>query len=303
MKSIISYPNRGQGGNNLYRGNCSPKVVEDLLKQFQPKTFLEAFSGSGSGMYAARQLGYKDSIHLDLNPANSTYGSFNLLKDEIPCGSDFIFAHPPYHSIIEYSGVVWGEKPFKDDLSRCPSYEDFIKKLDLVNGKLFSSLRNGGHMAILIGDVRKNRKYYSIQKNMLWMGQMVSHVIKAQHNCYVTDNKQYRGSYIPIIHEHLLIFKKENVWAIPLQVTKSVMKDLRDTLLATWRDLVQATLESLGGHATLAQIYEVISSTKKAGNNPNWQAKIRQTLQLHKEFYSSSRGSWGLTNEIGLKTA
>ena len=53
MKSIISYPNRGQGRENSYWGNCRPKVIENLLKHFQPKNFLEAFSESGRGKYAA----------------------------------------------------------------------------------------------------------------------------------------------------------------------------------------------------------------------------------------------------------
>ena len=31
LTSIVSYPERGEGGNNKYRGNCSPKLIEDLL--------------------------------------------------------------------------------------------------------------------------------------------------------------------------------------------------------------------------------------------------------------------------------
>ena len=31
LTSIVSYPERGIGGNNRYRGNCSPKLVEDLI--------------------------------------------------------------------------------------------------------------------------------------------------------------------------------------------------------------------------------------------------------------------------------
>ena len=30
LTSIVSYPERGEGGNNRYRGNCSPKLVEDM---------------------------------------------------------------------------------------------------------------------------------------------------------------------------------------------------------------------------------------------------------------------------------
>ena len=27
LTSIVSYPERGTGGNNRYRGNCSPKLI------------------------------------------------------------------------------------------------------------------------------------------------------------------------------------------------------------------------------------------------------------------------------------
>lgn len=37
LTSIVSYPERGAGGNNRYRGNCSPKLIEDLIGFFKPK--------------------------------------------------------------------------------------------------------------------------------------------------------------------------------------------------------------------------------------------------------------------------
>ena len=37
MKSVISYPERGEGGSNKYRGNCSPKLLEDLFSFYKPK--------------------------------------------------------------------------------------------------------------------------------------------------------------------------------------------------------------------------------------------------------------------------
>ena len=36
LTSIVSYPERGEGGNNRYRGNCSPKLIEDLAGFFKP---------------------------------------------------------------------------------------------------------------------------------------------------------------------------------------------------------------------------------------------------------------------------
>jgi hypothetical protein len=292
MKSIVSYPDRGKWGNNKYRGNCTGHIIKDLLEHFKPSDgeFVEVFAGGGTGIDVARSMGYQKSVHLDLN---GRYGDpFNALIDEIPQGASLVFSHPPYHTMIQYSGEMWGN-PHPDDLSRCGSYEEFIHKLNIVNSRIYNSLKTGGRHACLIGDMRKDSKYYSIQKDMAWYGDLESHVIKAQHN-FQSDGKQYAGRFIPIVHEHLLIFRKNSIWSIPIQVTKKIFKDLRDSTLATWRDLVQAALEQLNGKANLSDLYEVLKDTKKAKGNENWQAKIRQTLQLGKEFSSIERGIWGL---------
>lgn len=290
MQSIVSYPNRGNWGKNTYRGNTTGHIIKDLLLQFQPKQFVELFAGGGTGKDVAKELGV-NSLHLDLN---GNFGDpFNALIDEIPRGSDFVFSHPPYHNMIVYSGKQWGQ-PHKDDLSRCSSYEEFIIKLNIVNSKIYNSLVNGGRHAMLIGDMRKNGVYYSMIKDLAWYGDLESHIIKTQHN-FMSENKTYNNNnFIPIVHEHLLIFRKKNIWAIPIAVTKKVMKDLRESKLATWRDLVQAALQQLNGKAKLSDIYALLKNTEKAKHNNNVEAKVRQVLQLHQEFISSERGVWML---------
>ncbi len=203
MKSILSYPVRGKWGKSDYRGNCSGYVILDLLKFYKPQKFLEVFAGGGTGYEVAKELGFTNSVHLDLNPQ---WGGWNALKDEVPLNTDLIFSHPPYFDMVVYSGQVWGEA-HDDDLSRALSYQDYIDKLDRVNIKLMNSLRVGGRLAILIGDYRRNAKYYSIIKDMNYPGTLESHIIKIQHN--VTSGRHhYRGRFVPIVHEHLLIFRK-----------------------------------------------------------------------------------------------
>jgi len=203
LTSILSYSNRGKWGRADYPGNCSGYVIKELLEHFKPKQFVEVFAGGGTGRDVAQELGYKDSIHLDLNPI---WGGWNALLDEVPVNSDFIFSHPPYYNIILYSGSIWGDKSV-DDLSRATSYRDFIYKLDFVNEKLYDSLSPGGRLAILIGDFRRKGVYYSILKDMKYPGKLEAHLIKMQHNCN-SFRKEYRGCFIPIVHEHLLIFQK-----------------------------------------------------------------------------------------------
>ena len=44
LTSIVSYPERGTGGNNRYRGNCSPKLIEDLIGFFKPAEIWESLA-------------------------------------------------------------------------------------------------------------------------------------------------------------------------------------------------------------------------------------------------------------------
>lgn len=167
-------------------------------------------------------MGIANSIHLDLN------NGWNALKDDIPTTSDFVFSHPPYWDIIKYETMRGSYDP--DDLSNVMSYDDFITKLDRVNLKIYNSLTNGGRHAFLMGDIRKridgNYKYYSVIKDMTWFGDLESHLIKKQVN--VTSNRRkYNGNFIPIMHEHLLIFVKRSGWALPLKYTKDYLTDIR----------------------------------------------------------------------------
>lgn len=289
MKSIISYPDRGSWGDSSYRGNTSGHLIKDIIQQFfpsqPPKQFIEVFSGGGTGKDVAIDLGINGSIHLDLN------NGWNALTDDIPFGSDFVFSHPPYWNIISYQRYN-GRHP--DDLSLNMSYEEFITKLDQVNAKIYQSLLNGGRHAFLVGDIRRKGAYYSIIKDMTWFGNLEAHIIKTQHNT-LSDNKQYsNNSFVPIAHEHLLVFKKNQVWMVQLKRTVTKHFDLRHFKNITWRDLIQGALEWLGGKAELTEIYKVIEGSKRTLKNSHWKDKIRQTLQMHENFSSSSRGVWEL---------
>ena len=57
LTSIVSYPERGEGGSNRYRGNCSPKLIEDLLGFFKPAEICDYMCGSGTTKGRRRQDG------------------------------------------------------------------------------------------------------------------------------------------------------------------------------------------------------------------------------------------------------
>lgn len=281
MQSIISFSNRGNYGDSSYRGNCSGNVIIELLKHFypgkaRPKKFIEIFSGGGTGKDVAKELNISNSIHLDLNMG------WDALIDEIPSGADFIFSHPPYWDIISYEKQR--NAYCKNDLSNKMPYEEFIEKLNIVNEKIYHSLIVGGRHATLIGDIRKQGKYYSIIKDMNWYGDLESHIIKVQYNC-MSDNKVYsNNNFIPIRHEHLLIFKKNKIWVLNIKTTNNLKENIMNSTNITWRDLVQATIQYLKNKATIDEIYNILIKSKKAQNNKFVREKIRQTLNTNSNF-------------------
>ena len=280
MQSIVSYKDRGNFGDSKYRGNCSGYIIKDLIQHFyptsKPKKFVEIFSGGGTGKDVAKELNIQNSLHLDLN------NGWDALIDEIPTGSDFIFSHPPYWDIISYE--TQRNSYSENDLSNKMPYEEFIKKLNIINEKIYHSLLYGGRHAILIGDVRKQGKYYSIIKDMDWFGDLESHIIKIQYNC-VSDNKTYsNNNFIPIKHEHLLVFKKNRIWLFNKKATSTVQINIMKVTNITWRDLIQATLEYLKNRATIDDIYNILEKSKKAQNNNHVREKIRQTLNNNSNF-------------------
>mgnify|MGYP000884851068 CR=1 FL=1 len=108
MKSIVSYPERGTGGNNTYRGNFSPKFVEDILNFFKPDSVGDYTVGSGTTLDVCKTHNIP-CIGTDLNPV---YGGVNLLKDDLPPVNmggyskmpTLIILHPPYpQKMVLYS--------------------------------------------------------------------------------------------------------------------------------------------------------------------------------------------------------
>ena len=296
LTSIVSYPERGEGGNNRYRGNCSPKLIEDLIGFFKPTEICDYMCGSGTTKAAADKCGIQSRLY-DL------HSGFDIMNSEIKERPEFIFWHPPYWDIIKYSDVMYkasdvqnryGYDPRKLDLSRIPNWEQFVEAMNYAMMKQFASLEKGGRMAVLMGDIKKRGKLYSMLAEIIKPGTLENIIIKAQHNCF-SDNTQYSGSFIPILHEYVMIVRKDTPLLVPVIVAKEIKADIRDMAGATWRDVVAAVLEECTEAVTLTYLYEQIEPHKKAQNNKHWREKIRQTLQINpNHFHHTDRGMWVL---------
>ena len=296
LTSIVSYPERGEGGNNRYRGNCSPKLVEDLLGFFRPQEVCDYMCGSGTTKAAADRRGISSHLY-DL------HSGFDIMSCEIPERPEFIFWHPPYWDIVTYSDVMYnasevqsryGYDPKQSDLSRITDWESFVGAMNYAMMKQCASMEKGGRMAVLMGDIKKKGRLYSMLAEIVKPGTLENIIIKAQHNCF-SDKTRYSGSFIPILHEYVMIVRKDNALICPILISEKKQADIRDIPGATWRDVVAAVLEQCDEAVPLTYLYGQIEPYQKVKGHKWWKEKIRQTLQYHPEhFQHAGRGLWKL---------
>lgn len=201
MKSVVSYPYRGKYGNKLYRGNCSGFLIKELLEHFKPKLVFDPMEGSGTARNVCNEMGIR-YIGKDIKKG------FNLLNDNLPVERpDFIFFHPPYWNIIPYTK--------KDgDISNCRTYTEYTNRVNACIRRLIGILAKGGTLCILIGDKRKEGKYYPLAADLVYEMKkyqdvyLKSILIKIQHNTF-SSGIDYKGKFIPIQHEYFLIYRKK----------------------------------------------------------------------------------------------
>ncbi len=287
MKSIVKYNERGVGGNNKYRGNCSPKLITDLIEQFGIKHISDYMCGSGTTKDASDSLGIQSSVY-DLNMG------FDLLNDDIKERNEFVFWHPPYWDIIKYSGHQYGKEPHPSDISHIKDYDEFMRVTNELLFKQYASIKTGGRMAILTADVKKAGRLYSMLLDMIKPGMIEQIVIKEQFNTW-SERQSYGGKFIPIVHEYLLILKRDTPYIQSLKVTNNIDFDIRDSKIATWKDVIIAVFEKHRRALSLSELYNELEHHKKAKSNQYYKAKIRQIVQ-EQDFMRISSGLYELAS-------
>lgn len=264
MKSVMSFPDRGNWGNSNWRGNTSGHVIKEIIEHFKPKLFVDACEGSGTSGDVCREMGI-DYVGLDLYKGNDFTKDYILAQ--LPHSADICFTHPPYHSMIKYSGSVYGNEILDGDTSHCVDPKEFISKSQTMLLNQREATREDGIYATLIGDHRGGslgkgnfRSYQADFIQMMPKDELLSVAIKLQHNC-LSDNQVYQGNFIPIMHEYLIVWKKKakSLFAVSFDVANEVQKRVATNLIA---------------------------------KNPHWKAKIRQMLQKH--YTNVERGVWAI---------
>jgi len=291
MNSIISFENRGNWGKSSYRGNCSGHVIKELIEHFNPKSFADITLGSGTSKDVCESYPI-NFVGLDL------HNGFDFTKDSLisRLGNpfDMVFSHLPYFNMIDYNKErkkhqLGGNG---NDISQFSNPDEFIEASFLALMNQREGTRKNGTYATLIGDYRKNGKFYSFQSDFIKFmpkDELISVTIKGQHNC-VSDRNTYRGSFIPINHEYLLIWKKKEKDFYQICYQKA--KELKDGINTTWRTLIRMVMMKFDGPVALQKIYDRVLEVapEKIKSNANYKAKIRQSLQLYCTHVE--RGIW-----------
>lgn len=207
MGSIISTPRRcNLWGNAKFRGNCDGTLFKELVLRYRPNSVADPMMGSGTTR----------DVMAGLNRANGTStvywgddlsNGFNAVTTKLPGQYDFVWLHPPYWNIIRYSNHM-------SDLSCFDDYNQFSAGLKLVVRNCVGSLTRRGRLAVLIGDVRKQGRYYFLGQEVMRAAEqdaeLQSVIIKAQHNVW-SDRKDYRHmEHVPIKHEYCLVFQRRS---------------------------------------------------------------------------------------------
>ena len=67
------------------------------------------------------------------------------------------------------------------------------------------------------------------------------------------------------------------------------------TPMPPWRQIVREALDRLGGQASLQALYAEVNRVHHVSSRrPNWQAKVRQQVQLDPEIEHVAKGVWRL---------
>jgi len=290
--SVVSYPNRdNRYGDNQYRGNCSGKLIEDLIGFFKPKHFTDVCEGGGTSRDVCKTLGIPYT-GLDLRYGQD-FTSDSVLNKLNGKHTSLCFSHPPYWNMIPYSGNMWnGKEKHLADTSHCLTVDEFLYKSQVMLMNQREATEEGGIYTTLIGDMKKKGVLYSFQSDFIQMmpkSELLNVVIKMQHNTHSENTMYTNRNFIPIAHEYLILWKKKraSMFAVGLEIAS----DLTKKVAATWRSVIRIVMMRLG-KATLEDIYAAVENEAASliANNPNWKAKIRQKLQKH--HTNVNRGVW-----------
>lgn len=299
--TILNFPSRGPWGDWKYRGNCSGYIPGFFIWKFGAQNVTEIFAGSGTTSDFCKDFGvnYK-GIDLNPNPVRQNIISMDILDDSVDLPNEFYeadmcFLHPPYPSIngIHYSNSMW--KDTKGVAGADIQEMDYVQGMKAVNHAVmrgYNALPKGSYEVVLMGEIHSRGQFHSMFSDLVKPKGFLQSYIKMQYNC--TSNRgpmRIASDKMPTGHEMIAVFKKPSGYEIAFLVPKEYSFDIRDSKMATWKDIVASVVNNLGGKASLEEIYSQIEGHKRCDTCPTWKATVRKTLQMG-NYNRISEGVW-----------
>ena len=206
--------------NTSSRANYSPfpSEISDLCYEFYLRDswrIFDPFAGWGERHSKANDWGKSytgvDISQAAIDAAKRDYGVDNILVDsrdyDIP-EFDGLLTCPPYWNLEKYDN--------DDNLSRYKTWEQFLHGLDEVIDACYWAAEHGSTFCIMVGDWRKDHKYYDLEYEVSGMfkglgADIVDKVVvsrKKVSKIKIMLPQAKRLGYSVRVHENLLVFRK-----------------------------------------------------------------------------------------------
>ncbi|RCW41592.1 hypothetical protein [Paenibacillus prosopidis] len=283
LTTLISVPERNRFGDSRYRGNYDGEVLAKLV------SFLQRSGIKTPYVYDPMEGGKTSRDVCDFMGlpyiGDDIHNGFDVVNDDFhDTGFDLTMLHYPYWNMIDYAHNLPAHLQGKD-MSRM-DWKPFIEAVSHVNYKAAAHSR---YVAVLVGDMVVKGKGFikSIQREMAWIGNPIRHITKVQHNA-MSYRSNYRGNFIPIVTEHLILFKTDyqpggELWILVPGQYKKIDIDA----YVTWKTAVRSVtkqIEQITPESVFEAIKQQFPIKLKKTNTP--EATVRRTLQeLEAEGY------------------
>jgi hypothetical protein len=245
--SLWLIPERDRSGSHMadYHGNFVPQIPYQAMRRYTKlgDVILDTFLGSGTSLIECRRLG-RHGIGIELKPDLAQRAAERIESQSNPyeittqvltgdstsleatkplvtealseIGRDSVqlaILHPPYHSIIKFSEL-------DEDISNCPTVEDFLQKFGQVVDTADHFLQKGRYLALVIGDMYAGSEwiplgFYCMQEVMKRNYSLKSIVVKDMQGNRAKRNLEniwrYRalaGGFYIFKHEYVMFFRK-----------------------------------------------------------------------------------------------
>lgn len=242
-KTVISkiYPSNMQHKlRSQHGGQKPPELCADLIKTFTKsgQTVLDPLCGVGGSLLGAALCDRK-AIGVELNPkwvdiykevcrleeveefpvliGDSNEKLLEIEKESI----DFVITDVPYWIMDQLTKTRSSEAGRESKLSKfndkeLQTKEEWLCEMKAIFEKTLPTLKKNGYMAVFIGDMYRGKEFHLLSAELAKRVSEIPGFMLKSDIIWHDDSKMlhiygYPFAYIPsLIHQHILIFRKED---------------------------------------------------------------------------------------------